>query len=439
MAKRKPGRRPPAGGSNGSPRSASNETPATTAPGDGKAAVAEGLFLVPGGGSPAGPMRILPSSAGDVDITFTDETARRAHIRDAQLAAISGARRKVLFASFLFSDEAIVQALCAASERLRGGVYVITALDKHMKADLSELDAEEDLSVDRRRERERKHEELLRQMARAGVWLRSSSDAHAKLCVIDDEICAVTSANATNEAFESNPELALIVRHPGVARDLGRLFARVWLHGTTFDSEPGADLNVKSRSAGRAPGWAPLKPNGDVRAVATLGSQERSLLENTLEIIEGAEQDLCIATYSVVAIEDHPVGIALRKAARRGVRIQLVVQPKNQREDQRNSLAWLVRGAPGKVLVRGLARTHAKAIVADGAHALMWTGNLDGRHGYESGFEVGLATRRPALVEGLRAYVQELFDRASFRPVLDPKVDFLQAHGIDPSVRRGSR
>jgi phosphatidylserine/phosphatidylglycerophosphate/cardiolipin synthase-like enzyme len=329
----------------------------------------------------------------------------------------------VLFASFLFSDEAIVRALCAASERLRGGVYVVTALNKHMQADLSEPDAEEEHSIDKRRQREQRHEGLLRQMARAGVWLRSSGDAHAKLCVVDDEVCAVTSANATREAYEINPELALIVRNPGVACDLGRLFARVWLHRSTFDSEPGADLNVKSNAPAKAPDWTPLSTTGDVRVIATLGADERSLLKATLGIIERAERELYIATYSLVAVEEHPVGIALRKAARRGVHIRLVLQPNNQREDQRRACAWLVRGAPDRVLVRGLERTHAKAIVADGARALVWTGNLDGRHGYESGFEVGIASERPMVVEALREYVKDLFERASHEPQLDPTHD----------------
>lgn len=392
---------------------------------------AAGLFLVPGNGPAAGPMRVPPASFGEVDVTFTDVATGRADIRDALIAAIAQARRKVLFASFLFSDQAIVRALCATSERMKGGVYVITALGRHMQADLSEPDAEEDRSAEKRRLRQQRHEALLREMARAGVWLRSSEDAHAKLCVVDDELCAVTSANATSEAYERNPELALIVRHPAVARDLGRLFARVWLHRSTIDSEPGVDLNVQSRTAERVPNWTPLSPSGDVRAVATLGADERSLRAATVALIESAERELCIATYSVVAIEDHPVGRALRAAARRGVQIRLVLQPNNRREDQRSACGWLVRGAPDKVLVRGLSWTHSKAIVADGARALVWTGNLDGRHGYESGFEVGIATERPALVESLRAYVTELFERAPWQAVLDPALDFLRAHGIE--------
>lgn len=267
--------------------------------------------------------------------------------------------------------------------------------------------------------------------------MRSAEDAHAKLCVVDDQVGAVMSANATSEAFEINPEVALLVRNPIVAHDLGRLFARTWLCRTTLDSEPGANLNVRSLGRESPPVWSRLSSPGDVRVVATLGTDERSILEATLSLLESAQRELVIASYSLVGIEDHPVGAALRKAAQRA-RIRMVLQPRNDAEPQRKAGAWLSKSAAGNVEIRGLARTHAKGIVADGERALVWTGNLDGQHGYEDGFEVGISTDRRPLVTGVRAYLLDLFDRATHRSRVNPSAEHMKAAGIEIKKRRTS-
>lgn len=369
---------------------------------------------------------VKPAGFEGVTHTFTDDVNRAPHIRDELIARIAGARTKVFFCSFIFADVAIVSALCEAAARLHGGVYVLTALEKDMKPDLSDY-AEDDPTERAKRERLRRdqHMESLQRLARAGAWMRGAADCHAKFCVVDDEVAVVTSANATGEAYARNPENGAIVSLPGVARELGRLFAHFWLERTSSESLPGAELNVRNlpRRTTPSPTWVALVRPARVRPICTLGAKERSLLTRTVALLDGAMRELAVVVYSVVALEKHAVGAAIRRALLRGVSLVLVVRTRNHADEQRRALAWLVDGIPqDRWCIRGHPLNHAKAIVADGARALLWTGNLDGHHGYEDGFEVGLEVDAEPFAAHVRKYIMSLAVRspatARLRPTL---------------------
>lgn len=356
----------------------------------------------------------------------TDDVARADPIRQALLDVIGRAARKVLFCSFLFADPAIVNALVDAAERLQGGVYVLTALDKSLRVTAGELgDDLLDLPAQRREQKERerrdRHFTHLDRLARAGVWLRSASDSHAKLCVIDDEIAMVTSANATPEAYEDNPENGLLLDDPEAAREIGRFFAHAWLHFTDQESPPGA-LDLKDRGKRPAPPpWCRLAGREPFWPIGTLRRQETSIRDATLALLRSARRELVIASYSAVALRDHAIGQALREALERGVRVLLVLRPNNLRADQVDACSFLFHGIPqDRWALCGHERTHAKAIVADGERALLWTGNLDGKAGYDDGIEVGVMVTDRAIVAEARAHVLDIAQRASWRGVLGP-------------------
>ncbi|CAG9261406.1 hypothetical protein PUN4_370091 [Paraburkholderia unamae] len=359
------------------------------------------------------PHRLHDTGRADIVHVSTDDLTRTAHIRRALIARIAEAKRKVLFCSFLFADDEIVRALCEASERLHGGVYVLTSLDKHLRADVLELDADMDANAVKHQERAKRHDEHLRRLAHAGAWVRSAEDCHAKFCVVDDACTIVTSANATQEAYESNPEDGLLMTDPRVAREFGRLFAHVWQHLTALESTPGSHLDVHSRRMAPVPPWRKLSSAGAVRPAATLRRAEHSLQSAAIDVIDRAHDHLAIATYSFMGMEDHPVGKALARALARGVRIALLVQPRNHIDAQRAALAWLVALAPSQVRVYGHRRTHTKSIVADREIALLWTGNLDGRHGWDDGVEVGAVVEDAGVAAAVAGWIGDVMARAT--------------------------
>lgn len=362
---------------------------------------------------PLGPHRLHDTGRPDIRHVSTDDLTHTPHIRNEIIRQIEGARTKIFFCSFLFADDAIVNALSEASERLRGGVYILTALDKHLRADVLELDVDLDANALKHEERARRHAEHLRKLAHAGAWLRSAEDCHAKFCVIDDKTAVVTSANATPEAYESNPEDGLAFHDERVAHEFGRLFAHVWGHLTTLESTPGERLNVHSRQRTAPPPWRALAHHEPVRPVATLRRAESSLQTAAIDIIDRAQRHLAIATYSFMAIEHHPVGAALQRALARGVSIDLLVQPRNHVEAQRQALAWLFGLAGGRLQLFGHRRTHTKSIVADREVVLLWTGNLDGRHGWADGIEVGVVVNDTAVAKAVSNWTGDVMARAT--------------------------
>jgi phosphatidylserine/phosphatidylglycerophosphate/cardiolipin synthase-like enzyme len=350
---------------------------------------------------------------------------------------IAEANQKVLFCSFLFADEEIVHTLCEAAERLHGGVYVLTALGKHLRAEVLEPDSDIDANTAKLQDRAKRHEDHLQRLAHAGVWLRSAEDCHAKFCVVDDACAIVTSANATQEAYESNPEDGLVLRDSRAAIEFGRLFAHVWQHLSTLESTPGARLDVHSLTGARAPAWRALAGDAALRPVTTLRSNEASLRDAAIKVIDRAKDHLVIATYSFMGMEEHPVGAALARALARNVRLDLLVQPRNHIDAQRESLAWLVRLAPERVRLYGHRRTHTKSIVADGHVALLWTGNLEARHGWDDGIEVGVLVEDAGVASAVAGWTGDVMRRATHIALNAPTVRELVDAG-QPSALAGA-
>ncbi len=389
----------------------------------------KGVVFVPAPVAQPTPHRLHETRRPDVRHVSTDDLSRTAHVRRALTEQIAAAKEKILFCSFLFADEEIVRALCEAAERLHGGVYVLTALGKHLRAEVLERDSEVDATTARLQERAKRHEDHLQRLAHAGVWLRSAEDCHAKFCVVDDACAIVTSANATQEAYESNPEDGLVVFDSRAARELGRLFAHVWQHLSTLESTPGTRLDVHTLPAMRAPEWRVLTSAAALRPVTTLRGHEASLRDAAIEIIDRATDHLAIATYSFMGMEEHPIGAALARALARNVRIDLLVQPRNHIEAQRTSLAWLRELAPERVRLYGHRRTHTKSMVADGQIALLWTGNLEARHGWDNGIEVGLVVEDAGVATAVAGWTGDVMRRATHVALNAPTVRELVASG----------
>lgn len=373
--------------------------------------------------------RVHRTQHPDIVHVSTDDLTRTPNIRNVLIEQIARAKHKVFFCSFLFADDEIVRALCEAAERLHGGVYILTALDKHLRAEvLDEPDSDVDAQTAKLQERARRHDEHLSRLAHAGAWLRSVEDCHAKFCIVDDACAMVTSANATQEAYESNPEDGLLLLNKHVAHEFGRLFAYVFLHLATLESTPGTRLDVHSINL-NTPAWRPLSGIDQFRPVTTLRDSEASLRAAAIEIIDRAREHLTIASYSFMGMENHPIGKALERALERKVTIDLLVQPRNHIDAQRVSLAWLLDRAPDQVRLYGHRRTHTKSIVADSQSVLLWTGNLESRHGWDNGIEVGIIVEDAGVASAVSAWTGDVMQRHTHVALSSPSMRELIAVG----------
>jgi len=130
-----------------------------------------------------------------------------------------------------------------------------------------------------------------------------------------------------------------------------------------------------------------------------------------------------------MGMEGHPVGAALARALARNVRIDLLVQPRNHVKAQRASLAWLTGLAPDQVKIHGHRRTHTKSIVADGRAVLLWTGNLDSRHGWEDGIEVGIVIDDAGVAAAVAGWTADVMERHTHAALNAPSARELVAAG----------
>jgi hypothetical protein len=72
------------------------------------------------------------------------------------LDLLSGAQHKIFVASFFIGDAQVREALCEAADRLRGGVYVISAMnERQFRNSVNEADEHETEDVDEATQRKR--------------------------------------------------------------------------------------------------------------------------------------------------------------------------------------------------------------------------------------------------------------------------------------------
>lgn len=388
------------------------------------------LLPVTRGTAGAGPPIAVPTpSAQDLGVVTTERSLGHSGIRDALVSAVDTASRRVFVASWLLSDAPVVDALCRAAQRMKGGVYVITALAKQLHVEYPDgLDAEEEGD---RASKTQQHLEQLRRLADAGVWLRSAEDVHLKLCVVDDAVAVLPSANLTPEALDKNPENGLVIRESSVVREYGRFFAHLFDEGCTQESPPGSQTELRTPARVTPSTWMPLSANGALVPVVTYRSHENSILKAALEVITSAREELVLSTYSIDGISGTPLGDAIKTAIGRLKRVTLLVRSRNHVREQRLALALFA--APDRrrriVHVYGHPYTHAKLIAADGRRALLWSGNLEWRFGWTNGVELGVDVRDAAVASALRDHVLRIANEHPMELVVRPSLQQAAASG----------
>ena len=185
--------------------------------------------------------------------------------------------------------------------------------------------------------------DLLKQ---AGLRTKSANPAfrltHEKSFVIDDTAVILT-ANMTKAAFSRNREFGVVIAEPADVEEVAAAFIADWERSAFTPGRP--DLV-----------WSP--------------DNSREQIDR---VIEAAVNSLDV--YAEVVLDARHVH-KLAQAARRGVRVRLLISPPSQGETNSSSpgLDELQAGGVGVRTVRS-PYIHAKAFVADGA--LAYTGSVN--------------------------------------------------------------
>jgi phosphatidylserine/phosphatidylglycerophosphate/cardiolipin synthase-like enzyme len=317
----------------------------------------------------------------------------RPTIKEAALELLSAAQHKVFVASFRIGDNDLLQALYDATDRLHGGVYIISALDERsLRKGLQTEDADAPGADDIRAQNKR-----FEDMTSRGISVRGHENFHAKFLIVDDRIALVSSANLETSALADTPsrgvtgENGFIVSDRNEVLRLARYFTRLW-HACTYEMPPGEDHTVQERPALASPCQVPIADPGHVPNIIWTHDGELGIRDTIHDIIGRARRTLLLASYSLNGLTqaEHadllltPLEQAIHT---HGLQVSLLVRARNNHPPTRHGATAL---AELGVHIHADSLTHAKAAIADERHGALFSANFDADHGLLSGAEVGV-------------------------------------------------
>jgi cardiolipin synthase len=230
---------------------------------------------------------------------------------------------------------------------------------------------------------------------------------HRKLLVVDGEIAWVGSQNIAEASFAPKARYApwvdcmLRIRGP-LVRELQLVFVEDWYMEREEDLDAMLEIEPPFEPEGVAAQAVATGPNFRNDAMA-------SLLQASVHLARGE-----IVLTTPYFVPDLAMQSALAVAARRGVRVHLVVPRRND--------SWLVQRASrafyDELLDAGVTiheftggLLHAKTLVVDDLASVVTSANLD-RRSFEINFEMGVLVYDAAFCARLRALQQSYIDRS---------------------------
>lgn len=338
------------------------------------------------------------------------------------ISMIEGAQRKIFVAALTLGDKDLREALMHAAARLRGGVYVVSALDdKGLEEAINEYDDDDDI------DRQVEHRNF-RELTRHGIYVRGYRGLHAKFAVVDDQVALVSSANLVTRSFREIGENGVIVTDPGDVDVLARVFARLW-QLSQWDMPPNAtnpgivdshtpETRIPAPTAARA-GTGPIWTWGN-------GDEDHHIARTIVEVADSAQSDLVIATFSIVGIafklqkyRSRPDLLLepVRRAVERGVRVRVLMRGRNFLPAAREEAAALADAGAEIIPDR---RNHAKGIIADRERGALFSANFTVPRGLTGGVEMGMRLDGTAALTEAHRYFEHVIAEADMEFVRDP-------------------
>ena len=340
-------------------------------------------------------------------------------ILNTMVEMIENAQHKVLLCNWMLSHTKVETALARAASRLNGRVHVLTTLETNVHSRYTDDgEALNDLA-------------RLQKLAGEGVYIRLHPEAHAKFLIVDDQVL-VTSANIRDTSLEKNIETGILTSEPKIVKDFLSMYSHIWLqeakqHIRPSRSDPRLGNTWKSDRS------EPPTFNGG--ACWTLSNRRMSLAKEIIATIRLANESLRISTYAFASL-DAGIGSkvlrAIIDADERGVQTTILYHATSTaigrppRENEFEGFRAIARCK--NVRMVGHPRLHAKHVIADGRYGLMFTANLDGLHGLNSGIEVGVKLSSAACHE-LSSWHDSLFNSFPLEFVVEPTPSNLNSRG----------
>ena len=337
-------------------------------------------------------------------------------ILNEMINMIASARNHVFLCNWMLQYYEIEEALESAANRLNGRVHVLTTLETNIHSRYFN-DEESMNSLSR-----------LQNLAGNGIYIRLHPEAHAKFLITDDKLL-VTSANIRDTSLEENIETGVLVSDSETVKTFHSFFSYLWLHEAKQHIRPSKN-DPRLGNPWSQPNAVDL-PRAIGNAIWTLDNRRTSLANAIIDTIKSAKKTLRISTYILSNTES---GIGKRivdeliNASQKGVEIKILYHATNiaigrpPRKEESNGFLRLMSSK--KISIRGHPDLHAKHVIADNTSGLLFTANLDGNHGLNTGIEVGVKLSKEAS-ECLSEWHDILFDSFPLELVISPKISEL--------------
>ena len=301
----------------------------------------------------------------------------------ALVAAIDAARREVWLETYIFdfhgSGEAVALALERAARRSVAVRIVVDGFGTSLVPPDWRLRLRQ-AGVDW---------QVYAPVGSLGVlWPGSWRRLHRKLCVVDGEVAFCGGINILDDLHDPNhgrlqaPRLDFTVEASGpLVRDVEHAIAQVWQRVRAVHSLDPHALADALRPRSHAARVTPTDASGPVRAALLLRDnlRHRTQIEKAyLRAIGRAQEEVLIA--NAYFVPGRKLRLALVRAARRGVRVTLLLQGRYEYFMQ----YYASRPVYESLLRAGVAIheyspsfLHAKVAVVDGRWATVGSSNLD--------------------------------------------------------------
>lgn len=305
------------------------------------------------------------------------------------LRLIDEANDYIKICSFIIDNKQIVESL---KKRLKEGkisIFILTAVDdRSIKSDLLDEDETAELSKSR-------HFEFIDELVRVGAHVRASSSAHAKFVVKDGNEALLMSANLTEPSLNNNErgkhpndESGVVIEVAVEIKTLERIFDSIFLYGTEFrkflNIDDKTQLIAKNENEIRIDDF----PTLDSNVIWSYESFHHLIYEKVNAAIMSGKNTIRLSTYSIVELNNLPelleslkIFINIKKGS-----VKIFCRAMNHRPDHLQSCK-ILRDLGAEIY--GDMFNHSKGISVDTDQGIIFTANIDGKHGLKSGFEVG--------------------------------------------------
>lgn len=306
----------------------------------------------------------------------------KAEIKETILSGIRASKSCIKICSFILTDEDVINELFKKLDSSDVAIFILTQLDgsKFSSSFLTEEEMNELFKSSAQT-----HLNAIGNLYDKGAHVRASESLHAKFYIFDNETTLLTSANLTNPSLNLNPESGVILTGK-TSLDAIKVYDIIYRYGTSYNNFIKAGGNkrfITKRISNFNANWFPDSSNG---FLFTLEEKNRTIYDKIIQIIDDAKKQITLSSYCIVGIENlNEFMNSLTTALNRGVKVNIFCRGMNYRYDHLYSCQLLAKLGCN---IYGDLYNHSKGL-SNEKESIIFTANIDGRHGLLNGFEVG--------------------------------------------------